>query len=159
MSRCSSLLGAWHAAPLPPPKPLYPSPCPEKPPSSLASNTMPVPTASGVAGTKGRSPWPCIHTPISHPQLPWKEEKATHKEKGLPTWGAGGGGGPKCLHTAACLLDISSTPSLTSLLGSLRKERVGLPYWGGPSAGKVGRLPQGLWEVARCQEPSESRPL
>lgn len=140
-----------------------PRPVPRKAPfpSSLASNTMPVPTAPGVAGTKGRSPWPCIHTPISHPQLPRKGERATHKEKGLPAWRRGE---PKCLHTAACLLDISPTPSLISFLGSLRKEKVGLLYWGGPSAGKVGSLCAsgalgGRWLVVRSsQSPDPCSP-
>lgn len=122
-----------------PSKPLYPARA-QKSPLSFISCQQHKACAStrrpGVAGTKG-SPWPIRHTPISHPQLPWKEERATSRKSCLPAWGLN-----KCLHTAALSLWTSPTP-LSASNSFLRKDKA-CCTGEGPQLAKLGAsVPQG----------------
>lgn len=151
----SSILGTLLLFPLP--SPSTPDPCPEKPPFPHLSPTTLflclLPLAWEGQGVETLAP-----VTTTHPQLPWKRDSNPQGKgaEGLPITSPSTGC-PRFPHTAACLLNNSPVPlsNLLSLLGSLREERVVLPYWGRPSTGKAGSLcPRGSerWLVARSPQ-------
>ena len=133
LARCSSLIGALHAAPLPPPKPLYPSPYPEKPPffHLLPATLCLCPLHLASQGQRLEALGPVSTHPFHIPNCHGR------KREQLKRVSQHGGQGAQV--PPHCCLSLGH-PYLISLLGSLRKERVGLPYWGGPSSGKVESL-------------------
>ena len=161
MSRCSSLLDAWHTAPLPPPKPLYPGPYPEKPPflHLLPATLCLCPLPLAWQGQRVEALGPVSTHPFHIPNCHGRKRKQLTRKRSPSMGGRGGRGAQVLPH---CCLSLGHLPyTLSNFTSRIPEERKGRPAILGRALSWQSweTLPQGLWEVARCQERSESRPL